>query len=256
MRHRNNDSFRKGDPDMSAQFPSIAPVIIVSAIAASCMAGDPGLSLWETGGMYFSVPYGKGTEEIDLNAWHEDGAPGFSLYGSHAFSDNSTLKLEVPFSFESAPYVNGVKVSGLFGLLSREGTMSLSGDANLEYLSGEGWQDVKPTLGCNFGKRWGTFALLTRISGGVSRQTENNRTSSDGVFEAEAGPFIYTGDFGMVGLPLMFEYGDNESSVNCALDWEIYLPGGFSLWVVPRYEVMGGSGFSIWNGIAWMKTPE
>jgi hypothetical protein len=236
--------------------PIVAVMLLISGSSAFCLTGEPEFSLWETGGMYFCVPYGKGTTEVDLNAWHEDGAPGFSLYGSYAFSDNTTLKLDVPFSFEASPYIQGAKITGLFGMQGKEGDVSLSGDVNLEYYSGEGWSDVTPTLGFNAAKRWGMFALLARIGGGISWYTENNQTSSGGAGEAEAGPFFYTGDFGMVGLPLMFEYGDNESTVNCALDWEIYLPGGFSLWVVPRYEVSGSSGFSIWTGIAWMKMPE
>lgn len=219
-------------------------IIFVSTLAVSCLAGDSGLSIWETGGMYFCMPYGKGTDEVDLNAWYEDGAPGFSLFGSHAFSDNATLKLEVPFSFESTPYFQGVKVSGLLGKSGAEGDMTLSGDANMEYSFGEGWRDVMPTLGCNFGKRWGTFTLLTRLSGGFSWYTENNRAVYGGLCEAETGPFFYTGDFGMLGLPLMVEYVNNESAVNGALDWEIYLPGGFhcglyramKLWAVQAFR--------------------
>jgi hypothetical protein len=60
----------------------------------------------------------------------------------------------------------------------------------------------------------------------------------------------------MVGLPLMFEYGDNEASVNFAVDWELFPPKGFPLWIMPRYEVHGSSGFSIWTVIALMKMPE
>jgi hypothetical protein len=234
----------------------VAAALFISGISASCLAGESDLSLWETGGMYFCVPYSRGSTEVDLNAWHEDKAPGYSLYGSYAFSDHSTLKLEVPVSFESSPYVQGMKVTELYGIQVKGGDRTLSGDANVEYYFGEGWNQFIPTIGCNAAKRWGTFALLSRIGGGVSILTENSKTSFGRAAEAEVGPFIYTGDLGMIGLPLMFEYGDNEASVNCAIDWELYLPKGFSLWIVPRYEVHGNSGFSIWTGIAWLKTPD
>lgn len=245
------------DPDMHIIRTSRAAALAVFAVVVSCPAGDTGLSLWETGGMYFCVPYNTGATEVDLNAWHEDGASGYSLYGSYAFSENVTIKLEIPSSFESSP----LKITGLFGMQNPGGDMTLSGDINAGYSYGEGWSDYVPTLGCNAGIRLGVLALLSRLSAGAHIYRERNQVSIDSVCEAEVGPFIYTGDFGMVGLPIMFEYGGDEtalngSAVNCALDWELYLPGGFSLWVVPRYEVRGSSGFSIWTGIAWMRMPE
>jgi hypothetical protein len=65
---------------------------------------------------------------------------------------------------------------------------------------------------------------------------------------------VYTGEIGMIGVPVMYEY-DGASALNVALDWELYLPAGFSLSLVPRYEVAGESGFSFWASLAWMIEP-
>jgi hypothetical protein len=60
---------------------------LLLGIYSGLLSGDD-LSLWETGGMYFCVPYAKGTLEYDGNFWFEDEGPGMSLYGSCALSDH------------------------------------------------------------------------------------------------------------------------------------------------------------------------
>jgi hypothetical protein len=241
---------------MSFSNATTVSLLLASSVIIGEIKAESDLSLWETGGMYFCVPYAKGTVESDLNVWHEDGVPGYSLYGSYAFSDKFTLKLETPFEFQTSPYLQGFKATGLYGMQSKTGDRTLSIDGNFEYRIGEDWKELIPSIGCNAAKRWGRFAMLARISGGVSLYSDSSGSSTGGVCEIEAAPFMYTGDLGMVGSPLMFEYSYGETSVNLALDWELYLPGGISLWVVPRYEVVGGSGFSVWTGIAWMRIPE
>ncbi len=91
------------------------------------------------------------------------------------------------------------------------------------------------------------------MSGGAEHYAENGASDVTAIAEGEAGIFIHTADFGMVGLPVMAEYRFSSFSLNLALDWEIYLPRSISLWFVPRYEVLGESGFSIWCGAAWMR---
>jgi hypothetical protein len=179
-----------------------------------------------------------------------------SLYGSYSLSDRLTLKLDLPAAFDEPPYFQGFKAPGLYGMQNENGDLTFSGDLNLEYYLGEGWNEIIPTIGFNTGKRWGTFALLGRISGGIDSYTESGSTTTTAIGEAEIGPFVYTGEIGMIGTPLMVEYVDEYASVNIALDWEIYLPFNLSLWIVPRYEVRGESGFSVWTGIAWMHFKE
>jgi hypothetical protein len=234
---------------------TMAAALMIAGTVVHNTRAEPDLSLWETGGMYFCIPYGRGTAEIDLNYWYEDNTPGYSLYGSYAFSDKLTLKAEAPFDFWSAPFFQSMKVTGLYGILTKKGDFTLSGDANFDFGFGEEGRVVIGTIGGNLGKRWGSFALLTRTDGGVSMVPGSGGKSPNGVGEVEAAPFMYTGNLGIVGLPLMFEYGDRAASVNVAFDWELFLPKGFSFWLVPRYEVIGSSGFSVWTGVAWMRFP-
>jgi hypothetical protein len=226
-------------------------ILVVSFTATTSLYGGD-LQLWETGGMYFGLPYTKGTVEADYNFWHEDGSPGMSLYGSYAFTDNFTLKLEVPGEFES-PVFYGAKVTALLGQTDTSGGWTVSADFSAEAYGGEKWSDITAIAGVNGGRRWGAFALLGRLSGGAERYREEGEPDITAIFEGEVGPFVYTGDFGMAGIPVMTEYRYSSFSMNIALDWEIYLPFSISLWFVPRYEVLGESGFSIWCGVAWMR---
>jgi hypothetical protein len=226
--------------------------LLIALISGPLYSAD--LSFWETGGMYFCVPYTKGTLEFDYNLWYEDDAPGMSLFGSYAVTDHFTLKLDVPATFVS-PFLSGFKASGLYGMQNEPTDLTLSGDVNMECYFGQGFSEFAPTVGFNAGKRWGIFALIGRASGGIDAYTEADATVVTKIGEAEISPFIYTGEFGMVGTPLMLEYADDFLSINIALDWEIYLPFGISLNIVPRYEVRGGSGLSVWAGISWMRIP-
>jgi hypothetical protein len=226
--------------------------LFVALICGTLYSDD--LSFWETGGMYFCVPYEKGTLEFDVNLWYEDDEPGLSLFGSYAVTDHFTLKLDVPATFVS-PFFSGFKASALYGMQNESSDLTLSGDVNMGCYFGEGWSEFAPTVGFNAGKRWGIFALIGRISGGLDAFTEADETVVTKIGEAEISPFLYTGDFGMVGTPLMMEYAGDFLSVNIGLDVEIYLPLGISLNFVPRYEVRGESGLSVWAGISWMHIP-
>jgi len=221
-------------------------------VALLSFARGEDLKLWETGGMYFGIPYTQGTIEVDYNAWYEDRFPGMSLYGSYAFTDNVTAKLELPAEFE-LPVFYGGKGSFVFGRLSSVGDKTVSSDFSGEVYGGAGWSDFIVTYGINGGQRWGKIALLGRISAGAEWYSESDTISLLGLGEAEVGLFRYTGDFGMIGIPIMAEYRMESFSINVALDGELYLPHSLSLWLVPRYEVLGESGFSIWCGVAWMR---
>jgi hypothetical protein len=233
---------------------SAAPPQVASASVSSQQSCDTssGLSLWEVGGMYFSIPYSKHTIEADINGWYEPGAPGISIYGSYAFTDNVTLKLEVPFAF-SEPVTQSFKITGLFGKQWEAGIATVSGDLSLETYYGDS-PEIIPALGFNGARRWGIFALLGRISGGADVYLDT-AGGYEWRGEAEIGPFIYTGQIGMVGLPVMYEYTYGESALNIGIDWELYLPLNISLNVVPRYEVLNGGGLSAWFGVSWMLTP-
>jgi hypothetical protein len=221
-------------------------------VSAACSLADEDLSLWETGGMYFSIPYKKGTMEFDYNYWNEDKLSAMSLYGGYAVSDNLTLKLEIPAAF-SKPIFSGFKATGLWGRQGSSGDHTLSLDGNLEWYGGSGGSDLMLSIGGNAARRWGIFAALGRASAGVERYAEGTSVDVTPVGEAELGPFLYTGSIGMIGIPLMAEYRSREITINAAADLELYLPFSISLWIVPRYELKGGSGFSIWAGIAWMR---
>jgi hypothetical protein len=219
-----------------------------------------GLSLWEVGGGYFSMPYYKHTVEVAINGWYEPEDQGLSIYGSYAFTDNFTLKLEVPFAF-SDPVMGSFKITGLFGKQWEAGDAALAGDLSLETFFGES-PEIFPALGVNAAKRWGIFALLGRISGGPEVFLDS-AGGYDIRGEAEIAPFVYTGQIGMVGLPVIYEYTSGDSggsALNIGLDWELYLPLNISLNAVPRYEILNGDflkgeGFSIWFGISWMYIP-
>lgn len=221
--------------------------------STSLFAQESDLSLWETGGMYYCMPYQKGTIEVDYNYWYEDDASGMSLYGSYALNDKVTLKLELPGDFSTSVFSGG-KLTALYGCTYSD--QSLSIDLNAEFYKGEDWLDGFIFSGVNIGVRNGTLAVLGRLSGGAERYTESALVDISPIFEAEIAPFIYTGTIGMIGAPLMAEYRSNEFSLNIALDMELYLPKSISLWVVPRYEIIGSSGFSVWTGIAWMQFKE
>lgn len=218
-------------------------------LSTSLFAQESDLSLWETGGMYFGMPYQKGTIEVDYNYWYEDDAPGMSLYGSYALNDKVTLKLELPGDFGTSVF-SGCKITGLYGCTSSDQSVSI--DLNAEFSKGDNWFDGFIFSGVNIGVRNGTIAVFGRLSGGAERYAESTLVDISPMLEIEIAPFMYTGTMGMVGIPLMAEYRSNEFSFNVALDAELFLPKSISLWIVPRYEIAGSSGFSIWTGIAWV----
>jgi hypothetical protein len=227
-------------------------IIVAALLAFPPSARGEDLKLWETGGMYFGIPYTKGTIEFDYNVWYEDRLPGMSLYGSYAFSDNLTVKFELPAEFE-LPVFYGGKGSVVLGRLSSLGDQTVSFDFSGEVYGGAWWSDCVLIAGVNGARLWGKFALLGRVSAGSEWYGENDTIDLSGLGETEIGLFRYTGDFGMVGIPIMTEYRMEYFSINVALDWELYLPHSLSLWLVPRYEVLGESGFSLWCGVAWMR---
>lgn len=218
-------------------------------------SSDDDLSLYEVGGMYFGMPYAKGTAEVDVNFWYEDESPGISLYGSYAFTDHLTFKLEVPAQFEQ-PIVSGFKATGIFGILNDAGSFSLSADLSGECYFGDKWQDIIPTLGLNIASRHGIFAVLGRMSGGCDLYFESGSGSYEAIASAECGPFVYTKDFGMVGVPVIYDWSSDGPALNIGLDWELYLPANFSFSIVPRVNVLDNGKFSIWGSFAWMYAPE
>lgn len=222
-------------------------------LSKTAIGGDSsGLSLWEVGGMYFSMPYAKHTIEVDINGWYESDEPGLSPYGSYAFTDDFTMKVEVPFAF-SKPVMKSFRITGLFGKQWGKSDAVLSGDLSLESYTGESARII-PNMGVNGALRKGIFAFLGRVSGGTDIYFNAGKKSALRI-ESEIAPFIYTGRIGMVGVPVIYEYTYGKSTLNVGVDLELYLPVNISLYVVPRYEALTSRDLSLWFGLTWMRIP-